>query len=895
MASAGRGGKGAGNGPGNFDARPMKLRIVGLVAALVAAVGAGRAEQPFSFANTPGKLPKDAVPRHYAINLKPDVVKLTTAGEVTVEVEVLAATNRLVLNAHELEITAAAIDGAAATATADAKEQTVTVAAPRALAPGKHTLKLAFRGKIARTAEGLFAENYKSPTGEKQMLATQMEPTDARRMFPCWDEPVFRATFQLTVTAPKGHTAVSNTPITAEKTLADGSREVSFGATPSMASYLVVLCMGEFDVLRDEVDGVALAIYTTEGKRERARYAMAATKQIVHYYNEYFGVKYPLPKLDQIAVPGGFSGAMENWGGITYEETTLLYDPATSSQRTKEGIFAVVAHEIAHQWFGNLVTTAWWDNLWLNEGFASWMGTKATDHFNPGWQVWLRANGEKERAMGRDARPTSHPIQQPVRSESGAADAFDSITYLKGQSFLRMLETYLGPDVFRAGIRDYMAQHAYGSTTTANLWAALEKSSGKAVGAFAAAWTEQPGFPVVHVSTREIDGRTEVTLEQERFTINDPVPKPLNWQVPVTLAAVGDPKTAQTVLLEGKSDQVLLNVPAGTPVKANLGNTGYYRVAYAPSLAQALAAKLPALPEDDRVNLLSDAWALVEAGRGDVGTYLDLAARLDRSETSLTVWQAVIGSLGTIQGLERGQPGEKAFATWRALKLRDQFARLGWDEIPGEPSNDGLLRSQVLNVLGQDGDAAVLAEARAWFAKFLKEPSSLAGNLRGTVFLIVGRHADAATWETLLGLAKAATGLEDQRRYYAALQASNDPALAKRTLALALDKDTPTAAAARIVSGVAGRHPALAWDFAREHADELLAKVTFFQRNLYFPSIAGAFSDAARADELVAFVAKKLPPEAGVEAARTADNIRFRAALKTRILPAVDAWIAKQK
>ncbi len=869
----------------------MKLRLVGVIGFFLV-LALGRAEQPFAFATTPGKLPKDVVPHHYTIQLRPDVAALTTAGEVTIDVEVLAPTRRLVLNANALEITSATIDGAAATPELDAAEQTLAVTAAEPLAPGRHALRLGFTGKIVRTAEGLFAEKYQTPAGEKQMLSTQMEPTDARRVFPCWDEPVFRATFQLTVTVPEGHTAVSNGPITAERPLGDGRREVEFAATPSMASYLVVLCMGEFDVLRDEVDGVQLGIYTTAGKREQARYAMEATKRIVSYYNDYFGVKYPLPKLDQIAVPGGFSGAMENWGGITYNESVLLFDPATSSQGTKEMIFAIIAHEIAHQWFGNLVTMAWWDNLWLNEGFASWMGTKATDHFNPGWQVWLRANGEKEEAMARDARPTTHPIQQPVLNESGATDAFDTITYLKGQGFIRMLENYLGADIFRAGIRAYLAKHAYGSTTTADLWAALEKASGKPVGEFAAAWTEQPGFPVVRVAARDVDGRREVELTQERFTLNDPAPKPLTWQVPVTLAAVDQPASARTVLLSGETARVLLDAPAGSPVLANLGNTGFYRTAYAPDLASALAEKLSQLPEDDRVNLLGDAWALVEADRNEVGVYLNLVARLDRGETSLAVWQEVLGGLGTIEALQRDQPGEVAFRAWFSERLRGQWERLGWDALPGEPSNDGLLRAGVLRSLGLGGDATVLAEARARFAKFQRDPASLAADLRGPVFNVVGRFADEATWETLLGLARAADGVEEQQRYYGALEAAADPALARRTLALALDPATPTAIAPWVVAGVADRHPALAWDFAQENADALLAKVTFFARNDYFPSIAGAFSEAARADELIAFVAQKLPPEAATETARAAGDIRFRAALKARLLPAVDAWVA---
>src|SRR5213082_1058283 len=355
-------------------------------------------------------------------------------------------------------------------------------------------------------------------------LGTQFEATDARRLFPCWDEPVFRARFHLTAVVPENWMAVSNMPIAGEKKV-PGGREVEFQPTPSMSSYLNVFCAGEFDAIESEVDGVKLRITTTKGKAESARYALEATAQILHYYNEYFGVSYPLPKLDQLAIPGGFGGAMENWGGITYYETALLFDPVNSSAATKQRVYEVIAHEVAHQWFGDLVTMAWWDNLWLNEGFASWMGTKCSDHFNPQWEVWLRSNGKKQRAMETDALSATHSIQQPVKTESEADSAFDEITYLKGQSFLRMLESYLGEEDFRAGIRSYIQAHRLSNSTTADLWNALGESSRKPVTAIAASWTEQPVLPLVLMTSTE----SSVTVSQERFTVHQKSPKPLEW------------------------------------------------------------------------------------------------------------------------------------------------------------------------------------------------------------------------------------------------------------------------------------------------------------------------------------------------------------------------------
>ena len=351
-----------------------------------------------------------------------------------------------------------------------------------------------------------------------------------------------------------------------------------------MSSYLNVFVAGELDFIESQVGPTQIRVIATKGKAELGRYALEASAEILKYYNDYFGVPYPLPKLDQIAIPGGFGGAMENWGGITYYESRLLFDPKSSSGETKQNIYEVLAHEMAHMWFGDLVTMAWWDNLWLNEGFASWMGSKCTAHFNPQWEVWLarelprdptrRIGIAKEAAMEGDARSTTHPIQQRIATEAEANSAFDDITYKKGQSFLRMLESFLGEDVFRDGIRQYIAAHKYSNTTTADLWNALSEASNKPVGEIAAGWTEQPGFPVVTVK-READGK--VRLTQERFTVNFKNAPPLLWQIPLTYSVVGE--TPATLLMTDKT-AALENIPADRAVKLNLNGAGNYRVEY---------------------------------------------------------------------------------------------------------------------------------------------------------------------------------------------------------------------------------------------------------------------------------------------------------------------------
>src|SRR5438874_10939149 len=570
----------------------MRAPYVCLAALFVITLpGVMTAENPFSFKDTPGKLPKDVVPTDYSIRIVPNIEKLTFTGKETVKLNVLSPVHQLVMNVLELEITNASLDGKPLPKSAiniDSEKELLTLALPSELAPGNHTLAFSFSGKINQQGQGLFYIRYQeqgSPAAaeKKIMLGTQFEATDARRFFPCWDEPAFRAHFQLTTVVPENWLAVSNMPIESGKKIA-GGKEVRFAATPPMSSYLNVFVAGELDLIESRSGPTQIRVIATKGKAELGRYALEVTAQILQYYNDYFGVPYPLPKLDQIALPGGFGGAMENWGGITYYESALLFDPKNSSAETKQNIYEVLAHEMAHQWFGDLVTMAWWDDLWLNEGFASWMGTKCTTHFNPQWEVWLRRNLPrdptrrvgiaKEQAMEGDARSTTHPIQQPVATEAEANNAFDDITYKKGQSFLRMLESFLGEDVFREGIRRYMATHRYSNTTTADLWNALSEASKKPVAEIAAGWTPQPGFPVVKVN-REGDGK--VRLTQERFTVNFKNAPPLQWKIPLTYSAIGQ---ALAALLMSSQTDMLEYILAVRAEKLYGKGDGNYRVEY---------------------------------------------------------------------------------------------------------------------------------------------------------------------------------------------------------------------------------------------------------------------------------------------------------------------------
>jgi len=863
-------------------------------------VGVARAAQ-FSFAATPGQLPKTVVPSRYGLRLEPDLTHFTTIGSVDIDLEALEPVEEIILNAVDLKITQAILEAGPAAPTPleprlEPERQRVALKAPRTLAPGKYRLAIRFTGQFGEQQQGLFCVKYAGPGGPRVMLATEMEPADARRMFPCWDEPVFRARFELTAVVPANYQAVSNMPIQREAALENGLKEVQFCPTPPMASYLVVLVAGEFEELRDQVDGVQLRVLATQGKKKQGRYALDAAKELLAYYNRYFGIAYPLPKLDQIAIPGGFDGAMENWGGIVYDEGALLYDAGASSAQTKREIFVTVAHELAHQWFGNLVTMAWWNDLWLNEGFASWMETKAADHLNPAWQMWLSAAADKSAVMSGDARRSTHPIQMRVDNESEANAAFDNITYQKGGALLRMFECYLGPERFRQGIHRYLSDHRLSNATTADLWSALERVSGKPIGAIAAGWTEQPGLPLVKVQTEYSEGRRLVRLGQERFTVDYPEAEPRLWKIPVSLCdPAGRSGAERWLLLEGKANSTPFGKPDGL-LKANAHDGGYYRVWYEPALFDRLRSHISQLSAADRLNLVDDEWALVEANRARSTDFFALVETVEHDPT-FALWDKVLSTLTLIDDLEEGSPDRPAFEAYARSLLEPQFRRLGWTPHRSEREPDAWLRSRIIWGLGYFGDAAVIAQAKERFQVSLSHPGTLGPDLRPTVLRLAGRYGDQQIYDELHALARRAKGTEERQLCYGAMAEALAPELARQTLALSLsDEGFPQEAAALVVKVANNRgQKELAWDFAREHLTPLLARVDPFSRGNYVPSILAAFSDAARAAELEAFVQHNPASDAPSRVREAAEQIRFKAALKERELPVIAAWLAGRK
>ncbi|HWM25816.1 MAG TPA: M1 family metallopeptidase [Chthoniobacterales bacterium] len=877
------------------------LRLLFYAATFLISLTTLSAEKPFDFATTPGKLPKQVVPEEYAIRITPDLGKFTFAGSETIKLNVRQPVRQLVLNALEIKITSASVDGKTIPPSAiklDPKEELLTITLASELPAGPHSLELKFTGKINQQGQGLYYAPYQEQgTGAKKiMLGSQFEATDARRFFPCWDEPSFRARFQLTAVVPENFIAVSNMPVEKETKIASG-KEFRFAATPPMPSYLNVLCAGELETLSARWKNVDHGVVTTMGKAVMGRYALDSSQQILTYFNDYFGVPYSLPKIDHIAVPGGFGGAMENWGGITYYESRLLFDPEKSSAETKQNIYEVIAHEVAHMWFGDLVTMAWWDNLWLNEGFASWMGTKCTAKFNPDWEVWLRKNVPrdparryglgKESAMDGDARSTTHPIQQPVGNEAEAGSAFDDIAYRKGLSFITMLESFLGEEVFRDGIRKYMAAHKLSNTTTADLWNSLSEASGKPVGDIAAAWTEQPGFPVVKVA-RGPEG--EITLTQERFTVHYEKAPPLEWKIPLTYSVAGEAAPSSLLMTSKTID--LPGTAAGRAVKLNAGGAGTYRVQYDDESWKLLLGELPKLSSADRANLLLDAWALVQANRAPLSHYLELVEKLPTKD-ELAEREQVMHVFDFINRLLVGTPQREPFQKYARSILRPSFEQLGWEPRRGEPPKTVMLRGSLINALGDLNDEEIVAGCRDRFQKYLSDPRSLAPDLRPPVFAVVGRYADEATWNKLHELGLKTTSIEEKQNYYDALACALDPKLAARTLEISLGEELPTSRAIYLVAKVArqSEHPEVAWQFARANMKKLLAKTDALTVNSYAPGLFTFFSDSARIPELERYAKSDLPPTAAKSVAKAIDEVGFRAEFKTRLTTQIGTWL----
>jgi aminopeptidase N len=851
--------------------RPTLRNLVAILALLIAAPAA---------AAIPTQLPAGVEPVSYDLALTPDASKLTLSGHVEVTLQVARRTERLVVNALDLTIVGATVDGAAATARLDPKAQTAAFSTGAPIAAGPHVLAIDYTARIADSASGLFHVDYVGG----RMLATQFEPADARRFMPVLDEPSKKAVFTVSAVVPANQLAVSNMPEASSEPLSGGLKRVRFQPTPRMSSYLLFFGLGDLERVTKNVDGTAVSVVIRKGEAAKARYALEAAEQLLPYYNDYFGRKYPLPKLDLVAAPGDVSGSMENWGAILFSQTNVIFDPKLSSTGDQQLVYRIIAHEMAHLWSGDLVTMAWWDDLWLNEGFASWMATKATEHFHPEWRSALTVLADKDEAMNLDARRATHPIVQTVATVSQAEQAFDGITYKKGEAVIRMLETYAGADAWRDGVRAYIAEHAYGAATSADLWRAIDKAAGKPVSAVARDFTTQPGVPLISVtSTAE-----RVTLSQSRFTTADATLPTYAWRTPVLLQPLNGGPPAERLVSRGSPQAVW-----GQSV-VNAGGTGYYRVSYdAPAFA-ALADRFGRLPAADQFGLLKDTLAVGMAGRGPVSAYLRLTATLP-TDAEPTVWREQARTLAGLDGYYAPGPKRAAYRAWASGILGPVLARAGFDARKGEPAADALMRETLLMALSQIGDPAVGAEARRRFAAARNDLTRLAPGERRWVLVGAARSADPATFQALRSLARAARDPLERNDLYVDLAAVEDEALAAEVLRLAITDEAPSNMAPALVREVSGVHPDLAWQFTLANLPAITRSLEALGRSTFLPRVAAASNDLKRAGALQAYAAKNIPIDAQGEVQVAISRIRNNADIQARRLPEIDAWIAGRR
>lgn len=806
-------------------------------------------------------------PVRYTITLKPDLERFRFEGEETIRLRLDHHTRVITLHASELAVgRAEVLHGQekvfASKITYDKKRETVTFTFPKILPKGALTLRLVFTGILNDKMRGFYRSAY-TVDGKKEHLATtQFEATDARRAFPCFDEPAQKAVFDVNLIVPEESVAISNTIPTASKEHESGYKIVSFAPTPKMSTYLLAFIVGKFEYLEGKTkSGVLVRVFVTKGKKHQAKFALDCALKVLPFFERYFGIRYPLPVLDLIAIPDFAAGAMENWGAITYRESALLIDPDHSSAITKQWVALVIAHELAHQWFGNLVTMEWWTHLWLNEGFASYLEYVAVDHLFPKWDIWTQfANQDLGRALELDALKHSHPVEVDVHDPNEISEIFDAVSYSKGASLIRMLADYLGERDFRSGLSYYLKKHSYKNTSTVHLWQAFAKISGKPVEELMAKWTKRTGYPLLHVSRRA----KHFELRQRRFfssPLSARIKDATTWPIPIrfkTDAAQG----TKTMLMQSRKHVFSIK---GNWIKANSGEFGVFRTMYSPELMLALKDPIVKkhLDHHDRLGLIRDAFAASEAGLLNVTDALTLAKHYE-NETDYTVWVELASGLADIKALiaeERFHDHYNAFA--RTI-LTAIAKKVGWEKRKNESHAETLLRSLALAHFGIYGDPQTVARAKRMFASINTRKNSVPPDLRGAVYSITAHHGARGEHEKMSALYTTATLHEEKNRLGRALAHFPDKKLLERTLVFSLSKHVRVQDTISIVASVLAnpRGRELAWEFLRKKWNIFFARYGGQHGFSSLLSPAGSFTTRAKADEIRRFFKTHTAPGA---------------------------------
>lgn len=812
------------------------------------------------------RLPKTVMPKHYGLTLVPDLEKETFRGRVDIDVDVRTATREIVLNALDLELVRAEAGGQTAKVKLDPRRERATLSFARPLKRGASRITIDFTGRLSQDMRGFYKSTYTLPDGTRRTMATtQFEAASARRAFPCFDEPELKATFDVVLDIPKDRMAISNTSPAGEAIEGDRKR-VSFARTPVMSTYLLAFVVGEFDHLEGRTkDGTPVRVYTTPGRAHLGRFALETAIRGIDFFNEYYGIPYrrSIDKCDLVAIPDFEAGAMENWGCITFREIVLFVDPEKTSERIKRRVAEVVLHELAHQWFGNLVTMKWWNELWLNESFATFMAYKAADALFPEWKVWeeyqaVITSGGKS----LDALRSSHPVEVPVRDPGEVAQIFDAISYNKGGSLLRMLEATIGADRFRDGIRRYLKRHAYANASTRDLWNAL----GKGVSEMMEGWTRQTGFPVVITNGK--------TIRQERFLLDRDPDRPSKdrtlWKIPIN----GKIFSTREMRWDRKG------------AKLNAGQTGFYLVKY-----DVMPGPM-SLPPADRYGLIEDATFLMRAGYVSIAEFLDLVGQYS-SEDNYHVWSQISGGLGMLADIFVGDPAVPELEAWVRKLLGPIVQRVGWDPQPGEPADRVLLRATVLGAASRFGDEGVVAEARRRF-RAAKRPEEIPADLRAVVFGAVARHGHEDTLAQLIERYERADLPEVRVVLLTAMGATRLDSVLRSAFKFSLsDKVRPQDAVYTLAGAPIETRPT-AWALVKEHwkiLDERYGKTAMIAR--FIEAAASGIPDEAHARDVEEFFRKHPAPYATERIKQVVEGVRVRAKFRKRNAAALGAYFGR--
>lgn len=837
-------------------------------------------------------------PSHYnlALDIDPEAMTFTGIVEITGK-KVGRPSQRITLHQKDLKITAAKITRHDKKGSEEKNisrinphktYDEVRLHSPDMLFPGEYTIELEFSGHITEPMNGIYPCLFEVDGKEKKLIATQFESHHAREVFPCVDEPEAKSTFDLKLVTPKGQTVLANTPVKSQKAKKT-RQESTFETTPKMSTYLLAFVFGDMEYLEATTkDGVQVRTYATANNVAFTQFALDTAVKCLEFYNEYFGIPYPLAKCDMVALPDFASGAMENWGLITYREQALIVDPKNTSLGLKQYVAMVVAHELAHQWFGNLVTMRWWTDLWLNEGFATWIEYLATDKQHPDWQMWTQfIVDEQQPGMKLDALKNTHAIEVPVHHPDEIRTIFDTISYSKGAAIIHMLHNYLGADTFRDGLRYYLKQHTYGNTDTTDLWHALGHISGKPVQAFMNAWTSQPGYPIVQVS---LDQPTP-QLKQERFYLGAPDNRDsVVWPVPLLAGSTFKPESIAV------SEQDIKASKLPDDLLINQGRAGFYRVVYDPKhvgkLAKLVASgKLDVL---DRLGLLSDSFEAAKAGYASTVDSLRLLEAYSNEDDN-AVWDIIAGNLGSIRAVMNDETVREALKPYMRKLTTEQLKRLGWEAKSADSHFDQLLRPTILGMSSLAEESSVVKEALGRFES-MTEPEDIHPDLRGVVYGTAVRHGDAQTFDKLFSMHETSKNSEERVTLAAALTGFKQEELIKRALTLITSKSVRLQDAPYWIAYSFGNRHArdVTWQWLKENWDWLEAKLgndlSFYRMPNY---AARAYSDTKFLNEFKEFFDSHMSPAFDRPVKQAIETVEWQAAWRSRDLKPIQNYLKK--